>query len=213
MASNALLLGSWEADRQELALAPLSDHGDVGDLPDVLRFQVHVSRMIRKRESQPGAETSGAAVFILVTPDEQVSLRAGRDWDRLIHTGTRPLSSRVHFVTPQATSSALEKHVGDDNDLFGRVAALCYDDRPTLLYVPSDGESSLSYYPKGTRTDDGLREVTLKFGHVTESDVYETLQAIYRSELCTPDNMGPTKLWKDRAKGYPSRKRSERSSK
>lgn len=203
MASDALLLGSWEADRRQLAVAQRSDHGDVDDLPDVLRFQVHVSRMIRKRESQPGAETSGAAAFILVCPDEQDKLRAGRVWDRLVHTGTRPLSSRVHFVTPQATSSALEAHVGDDNDLFGRIAALGYDDRPTLFYVPSDGESSLSYYPKGTRTDDDLREVVLKFGRVTEAEVNETLQAIYRSELCTPDNTGPTKLWKNELKGYP----------
>lgn len=203
MAANALLLGSWEADRQQLVVAQRSDHGDVDDLPDDLRFQVHVSRMIRKRENQAGAETAGAAAFILVSSDEQDGLRTGRVFDRLVHTGTRRLSSRVHFVTPQASSSALEEHIGDDNDLFGRVAALGYDSRPTLLYVPSDGESSLSYYPNGMRTDDGLREVILRFGQVTEAEVHETLQAIYRSELCTPDNMGPTKLWRDAARGYP----------
>ncbi|MBK7615626.1 MAG: hypothetical protein IPJ08_14555 [Burkholderiales bacterium] len=203
MASDALLLGSWEGDRQQLAVAQRSDHGDVDDLPDDLRFQVHVSRMIRKRENQPGAETSGAAAFVLVSSDEQDKLRVGRVFDRLVHTGTRRLASRVHFVTAQATSSALEEHVDDDNDLFGRVATLGYDGRPTLLYVPSHGESSLSFYPKGMGTDDGLREVILKFGQVTEAEVHETLQAIYRSELCTPDNMGPTKLWKDAAKGFP----------
>ena len=203
MASDALLLGSWEADRHQLAVTQRSDHGDVDDLPDELRFQVYVSRMIRRRENQQGSETSGAAAFILVGPDEQEKLKAGRFWDRLVHTGTRRLSSRIHFVTPQATSSALEDYAGDDNDLFGRVAALGYDNRPTLLYVPSDGGSSLSYYPNGTRTDQGLREVILNFGQVTEAEVQETLHAIYRSELCTPDNMGPTKLWKDSGKGYP----------
>ncbi|WP_155769858.1 hypothetical protein [Burkholderia vietnamiensis] len=203
MASNVLLLGSWEADRQQLAIAQRSDYGDVDDLSDDLRFQVHVSRMIRKRENQPDSEISGAAAFILVTPDEQDKLRAGRIFDRLVHTGTRRLSSRVHFVTPQAKSSVLEEHEGDDNDLFGFVTELGYDDRPTLLYVPSDGESSLSYYPKGMRTDDGSREVILKFGQVTEAEIHETLQAIYRSELCTPDNMGPIKLWADAPKGYP----------
>ncbi|WP_347469094.1 hypothetical protein [Burkholderia stagnalis] len=203
MASEALLLGSWEADRQQLAVAQRADYGDVDDLSDDLRFQVHVSRMIRKRENQLDFETSGAAAFILVNPDEQDKLRTGRVFDRLVHTGTRRLSSRVHFVTPQATSSVMEEYKGDDNDLFELVTKLGYDDRPALLYVPSDGESSLSYYPNGMRTDDGVREVILKFGQVTEAEVHETLQAIYRSELCTPDNMGPTKLWKDAVKGYP----------
>lgn len=166
MAAEAPLLGSWEADRQQLAVAQRADYGDVDDLSDDLRFQVHVSRIIRKRENQPDFETSGAAAFILVKPDEQDKLRAGRVFDRLVHTGTRRLSSRVHFVTPQATSSVMEEYKGDDNDLFELVTKLGYDDRPALLYVPSDGESSLSYYPNGTRTDDGVREVILNFGQV-----------------------------------------------
>lgn len=203
MASDALLLGSWAGDRHQLAVAQRSDHGDVDDLSDDLRFQVHVSRMIRKRENQPGAEVAGAAAFILVTPEHQDKLRSGRVFDRLIHTGTRRLSSRVHFVTPLATSSALEEFAGDDNDLFGHVATLGFDKHPAIVYVPSAGESSLSYYPHGLASDVDVRDVVLNFGQVTEAEVLATLQAIYKSELCTPDNMGPIKLWEDKAKGYP----------
>ena len=199
----ALDLGSWEGDRATLAIAPRSDRGDVDDLADDLRFQVHVSRMIRTRERQPNAETSGAAAFILVSADEQRALSSVRTFDRLIHTGSRRLSSRLHFVTALAASSALEEHAGDDNDLFGRIAALGFEDRPALIYVPSKGDSSLSYYPKGTQTDDGVRNVVLNFGQITEDEVLATLEAIYRSELCTPDNMGPIKLWEDAKKGHP----------
>lgn len=205
MAASAqtLELGAWEVDRERLAIAPLPYHGDVDDLSDDLRFRVYVSRLIRKRERQPDAETSGAAAFVMVSADELYALKSGRTFDRLIHTGTRRLARRLHFVTALSNSSALEELVGDDNGLFDRIELLGYDNHPTLVYVPHQGESSLSYYPNGTRTDEGLCEVVLNFGHVTEDEVLAAIHAIYRSELCTPDNMGPIKIWEDASKGYP----------
>jgi hypothetical protein len=200
--ASTLELGSWEGDRAVLTSALRGDRGDVEDLPDETRFQVHVSRMIRRRERHANAETSGAAGFIMVNAEEQRALSLERTFDRLIHTGSRRLSNRLHFVTALAHSSALEEHDGDDNDLFGRIAALGFDDRPAFIYVPSEDGSSLSYYPKGTRTDE-VRYVELNFGQIAEEEVLATLEAIYRSELCTPDNMGPIKLWDKPEKWHP----------
>ncbi len=33
--------------------------------------------------------------------------------------------------------------------------------------------------PKGTQTDDGMRDVVLNFGQITEDEVLATLEAIY----------------------------------
>lgn len=201
--AKALELGAWTHDRAQLTTAQRTNYGDVDDLPPELRFQVYVSRMIRTRERRADAEKVGAAAFILVTPEQQCQFKAGRSFDRNAHTGRVRLASRLHFVTPRAASSAYEEYDGDDNGLFDRIEALKCDHLPALVYLPSADKSALTYYPNGTRVDDGMRQVQLDYGPVTEAEILLVIDAIYRTELCTPDNSGPTKVWANASKGYP----------
>lgn len=201
--AQALELGAWTSDRAQLATAQHSICGDVDDLPKELRFQVYVSRMIRMRERRPDAETAGAAAFVLVTPEQQRTFKTGRHFDRNAHTGRVRLAGRLHFVTHRAGSSAYEEYDGDDNGLFDRIEALKCDHLPTLVYLPSDDKSALTYYPNGTRDDEGMLQVELNYGPVTEAEILAVINAVYRTELCTPDNSGPTKVWKCPSKGYP----------
>jgi|GEM_PF-939087 len=196
-------LGAWEGDRAELQTAPRSQYGDIDDLPPELRFQVYVSRTVRARERQAGAETAGAAAFILVTPEQQEEYKTDRSFDRTAYTGRVRLAGRVHFMTPRAASSAFEEYVGDANGVFNRIAELQCDHRPAMIYDPSLGKSTLTYYPKGTYTDEGMVEIELDVGPVTEAEVLSVIDAVYRTELCTPDNSGPTKIWENAPKGYP----------
>lgn len=154
-------LGAWQGDRAQLATARRSSYGDIDDLPPELRFQVYVSRAVRAREYQADAETTGAAAFILVTSQQQEALKIGRTFDRTIHTGRVRLAGRVHFMTPRAASSVFQEYAGDANGVFNRIADLQCDRLPTLVYDPSAGKSTLTYYPQGTHTDDGLVEVQL----------------------------------------------------
>lgn len=196
-------LGAWESDRAKLETAPRSQYGDIDDLPPELRFQVYVSRTVQARESHANAETAGAAAFILVTAEQQEGYRAGRLFDRTVHTGRVRLAGRVHFMTPRAASSAFEEYEGDANGLFGRIAELQCDRLPAMVYDPSLGKSTLTYYPKGTHTDEGMVEVELNVGPVTEAEILSVIDAVYRTELCTPDNSGPTKIWENAPKGHP----------
>lgn len=201
--AQALDLGAWTGDRAHLATAQRSNYGDVDDLPPELRFQVYVSRMIRTRERAADAETSGAAAFILVTPEQQQAFKNSRTFDRNAHTGRVRLAGRLHFVTPRAASSVYEEYDGDDNGLFDRIEALNCDHLPALVYLPSDDKSTLTYYPNGTRVDDGMLQVQLDYGPVTEVEILAVIDAVYRTELCTPDNTGPTKVWQNPSKGHP----------
>lgn len=197
-------LGAWQADRPLLAVAPRSLYGDVDQLPEAVRFQVYVSRLIQLRERQADAETAGAAAFVLVTPTEQQRLKfAGRKLDRTVHSGQVRLAGRVHFMTYRAQSSVYEEHSGDANDVYDRIAELQCDKLPTLVYFPSSGESTLSYYPQGTHTDEGMVKVELSAGPVTETEILVAIDAVYRNQLCTPDNSGPAKLWQDAGKCHP----------
>lgn len=104
-------LGAWQADRPLLAVAPRSMYGDVDQLPEAVRFQVYVSRLVQLRERQADAEMAGAAAFVLVTPTEQQALKAaGRKLDRTVHSGQVRLAGRVHFMTYRAQSSVYEEH-------------------------------------------------------------------------------------------------------
>lgn len=202
--STALLdLGAWQGDRARIESAPRSMFGDIDDLPPDLRFQVYVARTVRARESQADAETAGAAAFILVTSQEQERFKVGRSFNRTLHTGRVRLAGRVHFMTPRAATSAFEEFVGDANGVFGRLAELQSDRLPAMVYDPSAGRARLSYYPKGTHTDDGMVEIDLDAGPVTEAEILSVIEAVYRTELCTPDNSGPTKIWENSTKGFP----------
>lgn len=200
----SLDLGAWQGDRAQLTTARRPSYGDIDDLPPELRFQVYVTRVIKARERRVGAETTGAAAFILVTPEQQESLKAGRVFDRTVHTGRVRLAGRVHFMTYRAASSTFEEYAGDANGLFDRVAELQCDRLPTLVYDPSAGQSTLTYYPRGTHTDEGVSEVRLDAGPISAAEILSVIEAVYRTELCTPDNSGPTKIWKNASKGHPS---------
>lgn len=199
----SLDLGAWQADRPILAVAPTSLYGDVDELPEAVRFQVYVSRLVQLRERQTDTETAGAAAFVLVTPTQQQSLKAGRKLDRTVHNGRVRLAGRVHFMTHRAMSSVYEEHSGDVNAVYDRIAELQCDRLPALVYDPSEGDSTLSYYPHGTYTDDGLVAIHLGAGPVTEADILAAIDAVYRVKLCTPDNSGPVKLWEDAGKWHP----------
>lgn len=197
-------LGAWQADRPLLEVAPRSLYGDVDRLPESVRFQVYVSRLVQLRERQADAETAGAAAFVLVTPRDQQNLKdAGRRLDRTVHSGQVRLAGRVHFMTYRAQSSVYEEHTGDANAVYDRIAELQCDKLPTLVYFPSNGESTLSYYPHGTHTDEGMVKVELSAGPVTEAEILVAINAVYRTQLCTPDNSGPTKIWQDAGKCHP----------
>lgn len=196
-------LGAWQGDRAQIEVAPRSMFGDIDELSPELRFQVYVSRTIRARERQADAETVGAAAFILVTSQQQEGLKVGRSFDRTVHMGRVRLVGRVHFMTPRASASAFEEYSGDSNGVFERIAELQCDHLPTMVYDPGAGKTRLSYYPKGTYTEDGMIEVNLDVGPVTEAEILSVIDAVYRTELCTPDNSGPTKIWANPGKGYP----------
>lgn len=201
--TSTLDLGAWQDDQAQLAKARRPLFGDIDDLPPELRFQVYVSRAVQARERQADAETDGAAAFILVTPEQQEAFKADRTFDRTVHTGRVRLAGRVHFMTHRAASSAFEEYAGDANGLFDRIAKLQCDRLPALVYDPSAGKSTLTYYPKGTHTDDGLVEVQLDAGPVTEAEILCVINAVYHTELCTPDNSGPVKIWENTSRGYP----------
>ena len=106
-------------------------------------------------------------------------------------------------MTPRAATSVFEEYAGDANGVFERIAELQCDQLPTMVYDPGAGKTRLSYYPTGTHTDDGMIEVDLDVGPVTEAEILSAIEGVYRSVLCTPDNSGPTKIWENTVKCYP----------
>jgi hypothetical protein len=201
---NELPLGAWEDDRELIENAPATDRGDVSDLPPDVQFRVYVARLINRREQNSAAEYDQPAAFVLVSPDAYQEARAGRSEERLIHTGGRRLTGRIHFVTAAAMSSVVDEYTGDDKAMFERLTALALGNHPTLVYVPQRPASSLSYYPRGTATDEGIVDIPLKAGDVTPAAISAVIAAVHAHELVTPDQCEPFTIWKDASKGQPA---------
>lgn len=204
-ASNSRSLGAWEPERATLADAPSPAWGDAENLPDAIRFQVNVARLVRRREINSEAETSGCAVFVLVdhATQRQLLIQPGRTLDRLIHTGAKRLTGRIHWVNPSVQSSVYEEFAGSDNEMFDRLEALRLSGVPAMIYMAQDPESSLSYYPRGTAEYDTVVPVRLGMGTVSQADVISAIDTVYRTELITPANAGPYKIWEDSDRGRP----------
>jgi hypothetical protein len=204
VAGEPLPLGPWEPERAQLAAASVAQRGDAADLPEDVRFTANVARLINLREANASAEFDRPAAFVLVPPQKYEEVRTGRTHERLLHTGARRLTGRIHFVMAAATSSVVEEYIGGDEALFERLKALGVGETPTLVYVPQKPNSSLSYYRQGTQSDESLANIPLTSSAVTFQAIEDTLHAVYEQELATPDNTGPSKIWKDAAEGLPA---------
>ncbi len=198
-------LGAWESERASLVSAPTPTWGDIEDLADEIRFQVNVARLIRRREINSSSESDGCAVFVLVdrVTQQALSKEQGRTLERLIHTGAKRLTGRIHFVNPSAQSSVFEEFTGSDMEMFDRLEALKLAGAPTMIYMAQDPESSLSYYPRGTVEYETVVPVRLGMGTVSQADVLAAIGAVYKTELVTPANTGPYKIWQDADNGLP----------
>ncbi len=204
MATDDLPLGAWEADRTVLRNASVEDFGDVADLPDDVKFTVRVARLVRRREQNINAEREGLAAFVLVAASTYEAMRTGRKEERLIHTGARRLTGRIHLVQAAATSSLVDEFNGDDSAMFARLAALGVANSPTLVYVPQIPTSSLSYYSRGTASDERVSDVTLSTETVTIEAIQQVIDAVHRQEFLTPDGSHPFKVWAEPSEGRPS---------
>lgn len=204
MGDRTLPIGAWEGERSQLENIVLGDRGDTVGLPEVLQFRLHVTRMVLARQRNTGAEYDHPAAFVLVTPDKYQELKLGKNYteERLIHTGARRLTGRVHYMTVGATSSLVQEAPGDAA-LFSALEVATAAGRPTFVYVPQHPTSSLSYYPDGCSVDTYV-DVPLCISQVTVGEVLDSITALYEQELVTPDGMGPLKIWQNSSKGWPS---------
>lgn len=106
-------------------------------------------------------------------------------------------------MTATGSSSLFEEVAGDHSALFARLAALGMDTLPMAIYVAAASPASLSYYPNGSATDEGMREIPLGVGLVEEIAIADSIEQTYNAELITPANTGPYKIWTDSDKGWP----------
>lgn len=203
MVSKTLPLGAWESDRPTIEATRIGDRGDVSDLSRIVQFRVHVARLIKRRELNSTAEYDRAAAFVLVSNEQFESFKQGRQLERLIHTGARRLTGRIHFVNASATSSVVEELVGDDSAMFSRLLALNVDELPSLVYVPQKPRSSLSFYPKGTSTDTEVVEDPIDPPLVTADAVGAAIGQVHAEVLVSPDGTGPLKIWENASQGRP----------
>jgi hypothetical protein len=195
-------LGAWNKDRDALERMPLSGRGSDADASNLLRFNRTVMQLIARRERQPYAEYDRAAAFVLTD-------RAGMDAvpnearrEPLLNTGHHPLTGRIHFVNAAGTGKSLE-YVGDDEGLFDKLTNIGAETRPTLVYSPKPGFSTLSWYPNGIVDEENVELQSVTKEHPTVERITEVISSLHKGYLITPDLMSAdNNLWVDPTKGW-----------
>lgn len=200
-----LLLGAWESERESIEQAALVGRGDVADLDAINKFSIYVARVVCKSEQIKSVDTNQPAGFVLVEPTRHADLKNdGRKVDSTFSTGAKQLVGRIHFVTDAVTRSVYESFVGDDDQvIFDRLEQLDLHESPSLIYLPRAAGSVLVFYPNGSGSDKGSCEISLNKIAISERDIVNAIQSVYKVELMTPDLGVPFVLWKKASVGQP----------
>jgi hypothetical protein len=194
-------LGAWEADRDALKEVRISGRGSDADIPGELQFARGVTQLVSRRERRSDAEYDRLAAFVLVPAGFQESGAPNARRNPSLHTGNRPLTGRIHFVSAKLAGRTQE-YLGDDTALLDVLKQLGADQFPTLIYTPSPNHSSLSYYPKGVVDEDQRDSWDVAEVNPSADAITEVIDRVYQNELVTPDQSANFHVWMNAGKGW-----------
>lgn len=202
MVDKALQLGAWSTDRKALEEMPISGRGNDADAPDSVRFIRSVMQLIVRREMRQEAEYDRAAAFVLVPREWMDSVSSGTRRQPLLSTGQYSLTGQIHFVNVAINGRSLE-YEGNDAGLFDKLEAMDARAFPTLVYLPKQGSSTVSWYSSGIVSEDSPDVWCVTEAPPTAERITEVISRAYTDELITPDQMAENcRVWEDSAKGW-----------
>jgi hypothetical protein len=144
MRDNSEKIGLWEADREEIATAPLTGTGLYSALDQQLDFRVAVLRLLATEFHESVGTTGDTAYFVLA--DRQLFETVARTCDRVpmlqsSEMRSRPLSGNLWFV-PRALAQGFARDTRSlsSEDVFRIIEDFGAGGYPTIVLVQQKSE-------------------------------------------------------------------------
>lgn len=200
-------IGAW--DPQDMA-ATARDSAGVGadsGLPTEARFQVNVTKALRRRNSNPASGTDPAipAVFLLEQECPPTVFQAISRVP-ILNNGVAALNGKIWFVSPAANSGrCLSVAFPDDAGLFDYVNRdLGMGTAPAIVYDPRSIPREIRFYGKGLHFPDECTSKSADAERVTAAEIFDVVQRVYDGCLVTPDaNSRAALLWEKPDRCWP----------
>ncbi len=203
------MTGSGDSWSDSALLGTAGDFPGVGadaGLPDIDRFQAGVSRLVGKRlasRARDGLEVAEGihpAVFLLAPsgPPAAVVDRCSRA--PMLDRARDAIEGRIWFVPHVVTVGYwLQPDSGDDDTLFRFVSEeVGLGGTPAVVYDHRGGEPQLRLYVKGLGSPGVVSVIHIAFADVSIQQIFDTIQAVYRTQLVTPGTQHrATRVWSD----------------
>lgn len=194
--------GAWAGDSAALAAATLSGRGSDLELPPPQRFRANVTRCVVLREKLPEAEYDRPCAFVFTPAEILERLPETAIRTPFLNTGHYPLTGQVHFVGVTGNGKS-QPYDGAPGDLLDALNTAGVATLPTLVYDPKPGHSTLSWYPRGVADDASVELTPVIEVAPTPERIAETISAVHRGELITPDQVpAHDRVWEDADKGW-----------
>jgi len=204
---NQVPLGPWaDADLKHTAQMGVGVGADDG-LSLELRFVRNVAELLRRRNSQaaPNSDPKSLAVFLLKPDPSDLNLPGQARRVPMLNNGLTRLTGRLWFVGGgPASGQFCEGLPPDDNELFSFVVdELKGGDCAAIIHDPRPQQPETRYYPVGLQDPNQYRTLSLTTEEVDVDKVLAVIDAVYRTNLITPESQSQNKLWENAAKWWP----------
>ena len=187
--------------------------GADSDLPDEVRFQAGVTRLIRKRLATAGTPERRPALFLLFPTVPPAVAPETCESVPMLSNGLTPVEGRLWFVNPVvAAGLALPIEVWDDTAIFSFVTEeLCLGDVPAVVFETRTRSPEARFFPTGVGHPNVCEEIRLSGSNVTLTEIFNRIQKVYEECLITPEAQGKAaKLWAEPRKHWASEEAEDR---
>ncbi|MBO2449037.1 hypothetical protein J4573_18180 [Actinomadura barringtoniae] len=202
------LQGPWSDEAVRQTLMDYFGVGSDVDLPDELRFLANVARLLQKRirEGELEASEQRPALFFLhpQRPNEVPSRSMKRV--PMLDNGVHAISGKLWFVNQIASDgSYIELMPEEDDEAIFDLATntLNAGTFPAVVFETRTVPVEARFYPYGLLKTDTFQVVRLEETALTFDQIFESIDRLYESKLCTPDAQSRAgKLWADASKSW-----------
>ena len=203
-----LNFGPWSADELAVTVSNADGRGSDSRLPRTVRFQVGISRLVRRRYGQPLAINDPArpAVFLLQPTPSESALPFSPIRRPTLSSGQTTVTSRVWFTNEGSNSGQfIQLDFEDDDQYFQFVTdTLTLGHIPAIFFDPRPLEQELRFYPNGLSDPDTVQVVSLDRHATTLDHLFEIIDHTVNHFLVTPSAQAPRgKIWHDSQKHWP----------
>jgi hypothetical protein len=190
-------LNEWSAEELLQTARESYGLGADAEMPNEVRFQREVVRLIRKRIIRSGVATGDPAVFFLAPHGPSDSEASELKSFPMLDNGLTPVEGRFWFVGPVVRSGrALDLPSLTDDELFAYAEELGVGGAPAIFFDTRTDAPSARFYARGLASPDFCTDLRIADTPPDVDEIFAAIDRIHGRFLATPkEQLGRGRLW------------------